>query len=146
MVDVAAADSVVAVVIEVGDWAGIGVPAAEPSDATRLLRPIGEGGVTGSGVDTGVGATAAGAGIGATTSSDTGAETGAGAAIGVGAGASTGGVEMDGVGARLGEAVAGWEVALAPGRNLGGKGNGAGREAGVATAATLLATRGTVGL
>ena len=126
-------------------WVGIGVPATELSTAARLLRPTGKDGVTGVGIGTGVGAIAAEAGAGDTATSGIGAGAGT---IGTGAGASMGVVSMDGVGARprLGEAIAGWGVALVPGRNLGGKGNGAGRGAGVATAATLLAIWGAGGL
>lgn len=112
----------------------MGIPATELSAASRLLRLIGEGGITGD-VGAGVDAITAGAGVGATAASATGV--GAGGAIDAGAGTSTVGVGIDGVEAMLGEAVAGWEVALAPGRNLGGRGNGAGRGAGVATAAPL---------
>jgi hypothetical protein len=83
-------------------------------------------GGTRAGVGTGVGAVATGAGVEAAASS------GIGVTTVIGAGASTGAVGMDGVETGLGEALAGWEVALAAGRNLGGKGNWAGRAAGIA--------------
>jgi hypothetical protein len=83
-------------------------------------------GGTRAGVGTGVGAVATGAGVEAAASS------GIGVTTVIGAGASTGAVGMDGVEIGLGEALAGWEVALAAGRNLGGKGNWAGRAAGIA--------------